>query len=246
MPRTLETQCTTFRFTDGKGVKDVQVTREDGPPAPIAPDAEQQSVEWDQPDYKGTIRFIEHNGVSDGQGGYWVERTFEYYALCRGRAMPNSRTGTRVAANGRTESILQRVHPRMETPAFNASLAWRENKVDHATNRRLFDAESIRHLRLAEGIGAAGSEPEKPLTPFPNPSPSAAGTGADEPEHPLIPLPSPSAPMSKKNAADAWGGDMTEKKLTGFMASGKVRYKELNRETFIFCLDDMPGFGQRR
>jgi len=60
-----------------------------------------------------------------------------------------------------------------------------------------------------------------------------------------IDFPNPSQPMSKKNAADGWGGDMTEKKLTALMASGKVRYKELNRETFIFCLDDMPNFGRR-
>jgi len=58
-------------------------------------------------------------------------------------------------------------------------------------------------------------------------------------------FPNPSAPMSKKNAADAWGGEMTEKKLTNLMKRHRVRFRELNRETFIFCLDDMPGFGRR-
>jgi len=73
-------------------------------------------------------------------------------------------------------------------------------------------------------------------------SPGAAG---GEPEKPLIPFPNPSAPMSKKDAADAWGGGMTVKKLSGLMESKKVRYVELNRETFVFCRDDIPNLPTR-
>jgi len=71
------------------------------------------------------------------------------------------------------------------------------------------------------------------------------GAAEGEPEKPLIPFPNPSAPMSKKDAADAWGGGMTVKKLGGLMGSKRVRYVELNRETFVFCCDDIPNLPTR-
>ncbi len=49
-----------------------------------------------------------------------------------------------------------------------------------------------------------------------------------------------SSPLSKKAAAAYWGGDMTVKKLTGLMESGQIRFYKLNRQTFIFCRDDVP------
>jgi hypothetical protein len=60
-----------------------------------------------------------------------------------------------------------------------------------------------------------------------------------------IPFANPSAPLSKKNTADAWGGDMTVKKLSKLMNSGKVKFVKLTRETFVFCRDDIPNLPQR-
>ncbi|MCZ6652961.1 MAG: hypothetical protein O7D91_08030 [Planctomycetota bacterium] len=54
-------------------------------------------------------------------------------------------------------------------------------------------------------------------------------------------FPNPSTPMTKSKAADKWGGDMTVDKLTSQMVSGKVKYRKLNRQTFIFCCDDVPN-----
>lgn len=71
------------------------------------------------------------------------------------------------------------------------------------------------------------------------------GSVTDRVDQPLVSFPNPSAPMSKKDVADAWGGDMTVKKLSRLMASGKVRYAELNRETFMFCRDDVPSLPAR-
>lgn len=51
----------------------------------------------------------------------------------------------------------------------------------------------------------------------------------------------PSAPVSKKVAADAIGGDMSVKKLSSLMNSGMFRCEEFNRQTFIFDLDQIPG-----
>lgn len=51
----------------------------------------------------------------------------------------------------------------------------------------------------------------------------------------------PSAPICKKEAAQAWGKGMTVKKLSGLMESGKIRYKEFNRQTFIFDRDQIPS-----
>ncbi len=58
-------------------------------------------------------------------------------------------------------------------------------------------------------------------------------------------VPNPSAPLSKKEAAAAWGGSMTVKKLTMLMKSGKIKYKELDRQTFIFCRDQIPNLPER-
>ena len=58
-------------------------------------------------------------------------------------------------------------------------------------------------------------------------------------------FPNPSAPMTKKDAADAWGGAMTVKKLTELMKNGTVRYKQLSREKWIFCRDDVPNLPER-
>ncbi|MCH8853345.1 MAG: hypothetical protein IID41_11950 [Planctomycetes bacterium] len=56
-----------------------------------------------------------------------------------------------------------------------------------------------------------------------------------------VKFPSPSVPMTKSKAADKYGGDMTVDKLTSQMASGRVKYLELNRQMFIFCCDDVPN-----
>lgn len=58
-------------------------------------------------------------------------------------------------------------------------------------------------------------------------------------------FPNPSAPMSKKDAADAWGGSMQVRKLTELMQSGKVRYSQLTRQQFIFSRDDIPNLPRR-
>lgn len=51
----------------------------------------------------------------------------------------------------------------------------------------------------------------------------------------------PSVPLCKNEAATAWGRDMTVKKLSSLMKSGKIRYLELNRQTFIFDRDQIPS-----
>jgi len=60
-----------------------------------------------------------------------------------------------------------------------------------------------------------------------------------------VDFPNPSSPVSKKCAADTWGGGMTVSKLTKLMKSGRVRYKELTRQCFILCRDDAPGLPAR-
>ncbi|TKJ32884.1 MAG: hypothetical protein CEE38_21935 [Planctomycetes bacterium B3_Pla] len=55
-----------------------------------------------------------------------------------------------------------------------------------------------------------------------------------------IPLEYQSAPMSQKTLARQWGGDMTAKKLSGLMKSGRVRSEKLNRQTYIFDTRDLP------
>lgn len=82
---------------------------------------------------------------------------------------------------------------------------------------------------------------------------SPTSTSIDQPDNslapptaePLVDFPNPSAPISKKDAADAWGGDMTVKKLTELMTSGKVRFRQLSRQMFIFCRDDVPNLPDR-
>lgn len=53
-----------------------------------------------------------------------------------------------------------------------------------------------------------------------------------------VDFPNPSHPMTKKEAAGLLG--ITSKKLTSVMNSGGVRFKRVNRQTFIFCSDDLP------
>jgi len=58
-------------------------------------------------------------------------------------------------------------------------------------------------------------------------------------------IPNPSAPFSLRTIAAAIGGDMTSKKLRP-MIGRSIRGKELNRQTWIVCLDDMPVAARRK
>ncbi len=55
------------------------------------------------------------------------------------------------------------------------------------------------------------------------------------------PFNNPSVPVTKQQAADAWGGSMTVQQLTSLMRGGKVPYRELTRQSFIFSCDDIPA-----
>lgn len=70
---------------------------------------------------------------------------------------------------------------------------------------------------------------------------SGGKTTKQSAETPEIRFPNPSPPLSKKAAVAYWGGDMTVKKLTGLMKSGRIQFHELNRQTFIFCRDNVPN-----
>ncbi len=61
------------------------------------------------------------------------------------------------------------------------------------------------------------------------------------PSQGAVDFPNPSAPVSLQKAADAWGGQMTRHKLRKAMDRGRVRYQEKNRQTFVFCRDDVPN-----
>ena len=50
----------------------------------------------------------------------------------------------------------------------------------------------------------------------------------------VIPPERQSPPVSIQRMANCWGGDMTAKKLSGMIRSGRVKAKKLNRQTFIF------------
>ncbi|MCK6465810.1 MAG: hypothetical protein L6Q93_13360 [Phycisphaerae bacterium] len=71
--------------------------------------------------------------------------------------------------------------------------------------------------------------------------PTAKAGGVGNASEPVT----PSAPLSKKQAADAIGGDMTVKKLTSLMNSGHVRFRTLNRQTFIFCRAQFPKLPEK-
>ena len=57
-------------------------------------------------------------------------------------------------------------------------------------------------------------------------------------------LPNPSAPLTQKEAA-AYAG-MRPRMLARTMAAGAVRHRQLNRQLFIFCLDDLAGLPAAR
>lgn len=62
---------------------------------------------------------------------------------------------------------------------------------------------------------------------------------------PAVPFPNPSAPISKKEAADAWGGSMTTKVLNRAIETGELRAKRITRQRWIFCRDDAPKLPER-
>lgn len=53
-----------------------------------------------------------------------------------------------------------------------------------------------------------------------------------------VDFPNPSRPMSKKEAASLF--DTSSKKLTTMMNNKAVRFRTVNRQSFIFCSDDLP------
>lgn len=102
-------------------------------------------------------------------------------------------------------------------------------------------AQEVADLRDADPQESEGSVGEGGATPVGTTSTvarskAAASTGSAKPN-----FPNPSAPMSKAQAADRWGGEMTVDKLTSLMNAGTVRFLSLNRQTFIFCRDDVPN-----
>ncbi|MCG3136721.1 MAG: hypothetical protein HJJLKODD_00557 [Phycisphaerae bacterium] len=54
-------------------------------------------------------------------------------------------------------------------------------------------------------------------------------------------FPNPSTPMTLQKTADKWGGDMTVAKLKTQMETGKIRYLKLNRQSYVFCCNDIPN-----
>lgn len=82
-------------------------------------------------------------------------------------------------------------------------------------------------VAMSPESGAPAESPDA-VAPAPNPLDLAA-------------IPNPSAPLTLTKAAQAWGGSMTAHKLKGLMTSGTVRYQELNRQLFVFYLDDAPN-----
>jgi hypothetical protein len=55
----------------------------------------------------------------------------------------------------------------------------------------------------------------------------------------------PSAPHSLSFIAAVWGGQMTPRKLKP-MIGRSVKGKQLNRETWIVCLDDLPVTARKK
>ncbi len=101
----------------------------------------------------------------------------------------------------------------------------------------------------ATGEQAPAAESESPTVSGPDAERHGDGkaTAANaEPDKPIdVDFPNPSAPISKKYAADAWGGGMGVRKLTELMESGRVRHKKLSRQLFIFCREDVPNLPLR-
>jgi hypothetical protein len=58
-------------------------------------------------------------------------------------------------------------------------------------------------------------------------------------------VPNPSAPFSLTYIAEAWGGQMTAKKLRPVIG-GSVRGRRLNRQTWIVCLDDVTVAARKK
>ena len=60
------------------------------------------------------------------------------------------------------------------------------------------------------------------------------------PDLETIPAERRTAPTSLTRMAEAWGGDMTPKKLRGLIGSGRIKTIELNRQSYIFDKDLLP------
>lgn len=58
-------------------------------------------------------------------------------------------------------------------------------------------------------------------------------------------IPNPSAPHSLERIAEAWGGEMTAKKLRP-MIGKTIKGKALNRQTWIVSLDDVPVTARKK
>lgn len=61
-----------------------------------------------------------------------------------------------------------------------------------------------------------------------------------------IPEERKSPPMSIKRMAECWGGDMTPKKLSGMIKSGRVKTEKFNRQTYIFDTKDLSPEAKRK
>jgi len=117
---------------------------------------------------------------------------------------------------------LRSVHVRV-TELGRAALMGRAKKVSHRGKRPTLPAKALAPRQIGTAPEAAGQASEPLNIDFPNPS----------------------APLCLKEAADRWGGQMTRKKLRELMNSGKVRYRKLSRQRFIFCKMDAPNLPDR-
>ena len=125
----------------------------------------------------------------------------------------------------------ERLYPR---PKPGSIVLFRRDREVHKSDR-----EPIKDKGVEDDVGEQGTE---------SPAIAAEEQGADESDRseadkpvqpPQVDFPNPSAPHTLTNIAEAWGGDMTPKKLRGLIDSGLIRIKGINRQTFIVCLDDI-------
>lgn len=113
--------------------------------------------------------------------------------------------------------------------ALSGSTSW-EAFADHVD---LLDKAGFAEVFLAELWRRCPEEARirslpRPLLPL--------GKPTESPQ----PLLNPSAPLTLKDTADHIGGQMTPMKLRRLMNTGKVAFRELNRQTFQFSRDYFP------
>lgn len=66
-------------------------------------------------------------------------------------------------------------------------------------------------------------------------------TAPSEPE-----IPNPSAPHSLKEIAQAWGGNMTPRKLSGLIKSGKIPARRITRQSYEVSLDVLSSSAKKK